>query len=127
MRRLTHSPRAMPRVQAVCPKRVTTGSVSTSISLAEPLPELLGLPRFFKAGPARFWQAGAAEADPNATVYQLEPNVAGGFLSFAKVDENILLVIDREGNPLVGNANFSYTLNRIVRSGSPEAAASERQ
>jgi hypothetical protein len=59
------------------------------------------------------------KSDPNATVYQLEPRVEGGFLSFAKVDDNILLVIDREGNPLVGNANYSYTLNRIVRSGKP--------
>ena len=53
--------------------------------------------------------------DPNAEVYQLDPDAAQGFLSFLKADENILFFLDRDRNLLVGNARFSYTLNRVNR------------
>lgn len=53
--------------------------------------------------------------DPNAVVYQLDPDNAQGFLSFFKADENILLFLDKDRNPLVGNSRFSYTLNRTNR------------
>jgi hypothetical protein len=53
--------------------------------------------------------------DPNAVVFQLDPEDAGGFLSFQKVDENILFFLDKERNLLVGNSQFSYTLNRFEK------------
>jgi hypothetical protein len=51
--------------------------------------------------------------DPNAVVYQLEPDNPQGFLSFVKADDNILLFLDKEKKLLVGNSQFSYTLNRV--------------
>jgi hypothetical protein len=50
--------------------------------------------------------------DPNAVVYQLDPDNPKGFFSFVQADENILLFLDKERNLLVGNSRFSYTLNR---------------
>ena len=57
----------------------------------------------------------STKSDREVTIYRLEPTGEGGFLAFMKVDENILLVVDREERPGVGNGEFSYTLNRIVR------------
>ena len=54
-------------------------------------------------------------ANPRAIVYQLDPDSTGAFLSFLKVDDNVLLFLGRDGDPLVGNIYFSYALNRIVK------------
>ena len=53
--------------------------------------------------------------DPNAIVYQLDPDAPPGFLSFLKADDNVLLFLGKDGNPLVGNIHFSYTLNRAIK------------
>lgn len=53
--------------------------------------------------------------DPEAVVFQLDPDEPKGFLSFQKADENILLFLDGDRRPLVGNSRFSYTLNRSTR------------
>ena len=53
-----------------------------------------------------------AKEDPDAVVYRLDPDDAQGFLSFLKADDNILLFLDKDGELLVGNEKFSYTLNR---------------
>jgi hypothetical protein len=50
--------------------------------------------------------------DPNAVVYQLDPDDPKGFLSFLKADDNILFFLDKNRELLVGNERFSYTLNR---------------
>ena len=50
--------------------------------------------------------------DPNAVVVQLDPDKSERFLSFQKADENILLFLGNDRELLVGNENFSYTLNR---------------
>ena len=55
------------------------------------------------------------KTDPKATVCQLQLPNPEGFLSLLKVDENILFLLGKDGRPLVGNIEFSYTLNRIVR------------
>ena len=49
--------------------------------------------------------------DPEAIVFQLdlEPNT---FLYLLKGDENVLFILDKKKNFLIGNANHSYTLNR---------------
>lgn len=52
--------------------------------------------------------------DPNAVVYQLDPDDPKGFLSFLKADENILFFLDKNRDLLIGNAQFSFTLNRVV-------------
>jgi NlpE N-terminal domain len=50
--------------------------------------------------------------DPEAVVYQL--NHAGGVpLFFYRGDENILFFLDQEKKLMIGNKDFSYTLNRI--------------
>ena len=48
----------------------------------------------------------------NAVVYQLDPDKPQGSLFLLKADSNILFFLDRDRNFLVGNSNFSYTLNR---------------
>lgn len=53
--------------------------------------------------------------DPGAMVYQL--NMDGGAPIFLQVlDNNILYFLDKEKKLLVGNRDFSYTLNRVKRS-----------
>jgi hypothetical protein len=52
------------------------------------------------------------ETDPNAIIYLLEPTQTEAELSLLKGDENILFFMDGHRKPLVGHAEFSYTLNR---------------
>ena len=54
-------------------------------------------------------------ADPNATVYQLDGSGSEPPMMLLKADENVLLFLDRGKQPLIGNLDFSYTLNRIVK------------
>lgn len=53
-----------------------------------------------------------AKIDPDADVYQLHLENGQQPVSFLKADENHLFLPDRDGNLLVGNALFSYTLSR---------------
>ncbi len=46
-------------------------------------------------------------------IYQLKDDKGNGFLYLLQLDENILVFTDKEGNLLVGDQDFSYTLNRI--------------
>jgi hypothetical protein len=45
-------------------------------------------------------------------IYRLNDEQGNGFLYFLKPDANILMFIDANGKLLVGNEDFSYTLNR---------------
>jgi hypothetical protein len=47
-------------------------------------------------------------------IYQLNDENGNGFLYLLKPDEHILIFTDVNGNVLVGNEDFSYTMNRIV-------------
>ncbi len=49
--------------------------------------------------------------DPHAIVFQLDldPNT---FLYLLKGDENVLFILDKKKNFMIGNADHSYTLNR---------------
>jgi hypothetical protein len=49
--------------------------------------------------------------DPRATVFQLDLDVNTS-LFLLKGDNNVLFILDKNKNFLVGNADFSYTLNR---------------
>ena len=50
-------------------------------------------------------------ADPRATVFQLKLDATTS-LFLLKGDENVLFILDKNKNFLIGNAKFSYTLNR---------------
>ena len=45
------------------------------------------------------------------TIYQLHDEKGNGFLYFLKLDEHLLVFTDAGGKLLVGNEDFSYTLN----------------
>jgi hypothetical protein len=45
------------------------------------------------------------------TIYQLNDDNGNGFLYLLKLDEHILVFIDAQGKLLVGDGDFSYTLN----------------
>ena len=52
-----------------------------------------------------------AQSQPGAlSVIRLESSA-----TFVQADDDVLLFADRQGNPLVGNASFSYTLDRRTR------------
>lgn len=51
--------------------------------------------------------------NPNAVVYQIDLDNPRSSLFLFKADENILLFLDDDSNLMVGNADFSYTLNRV--------------
>jgi hypothetical protein len=53
--------------------------------------------------------------DPNAIVYQIDPDKPGYSLRLLKGDDNVLFFLDKAGNPMVGNDKFCYTLNRELR------------
>jgi hypothetical protein len=50
--------------------------------------------------------------DPQAVVYQLAPTQKEAGLHLLKGDDNVLFFLDADRKPLVGHADFSYTLNR---------------
>jgi hypothetical protein len=53
------------------------------------------------------------QSDPQATVYQLNPDDPQTTVSFLKVNENMLHILSSEKTLLVGNGAWAYTLNRM--------------
>ena len=51
-------------------------------------------------------------SDPDAIIYQLDPDKPKESILLLRADGNVLFFLDKKRNPLVGNAEFSYTLNR---------------
>ena len=51
---------------------------------------------------------------PGATIFQLDLG-KGTFLFLLKGDDNVLFILDRNKNFLIGNADHSYTLNRVKK------------
>jgi len=49
---------------------------------------------------------------PNATVFELEAASGHEAIRLMKADDNIMFFVRRDGRLMVGNADFSYTLNR---------------
>jgi len=49
--------------------------------------------------------------DPKAIVFKLDLS-QHTFLYLLKGDDNVLFILDKNKNFLIGNANFSYTMNR---------------
>ena len=50
--------------------------------------------------------------DPNATVYRLDASAPREFQAYWAIDQNILFILDKDLNPKVGTAGWSYVLNR---------------
>lgn len=76
--------------------------------------ELIGFARERGAPREGKWSItkGTAE-DPEATVYKLESVNGKPALYFQKADGNILYFLDAGKKLMVGNYEFSYTLNRV--------------
>ena len=62
------------------------------------------------------------KTNPNAVVYQLDaakstypPAAHDGPILLLKADANVLFFIGKDGNLLIGNEDFSYTLNRDAK------------
>src|SRR5262245_2867068 len=49
---------------------------------------------------------------PNAVIYELEAASGHGVIRLFKADDNIMVFVGQDGRLMVGNADFSYTLNR---------------
>ena len=66
------------------------------------------------------WAIGrGTAADPKAVVFELAASETQASILLLQGDDDVLFFLDRERKPLVGHADFSYTLNR--RSASPVA------
>lgn len=50
--------------------------------------------------------------DPTAMVYQFHADIPQGSISFMAVDNNVLLLLDPRLHVMVGDASWSYVLNR---------------
>lgn len=50
---------------------------------------------------------------PNAVVYQLDPDTAGVSISFLRVNDNLLHLLDTKQHLMIGTGAWSYTLNKI--------------
>lgn len=60
------------------------------------------------------WSLGKGSADdPDATVFQLNLGRNRPPLLLAQGDRNVLFFLNKNREPLIGNADFSYTLNRV--------------
>jgi hypothetical protein len=67
----------------------------------------------FKQGPRQgTWTlTRGTPQDPEAVVYRLAPSETQRELLLLKGDDGVLFFLDRERRPMVGHADFSYTLN----------------
>lgn len=68
--------------------------------------------------------------DPNAVVYRLTDEASGRSATFAKIGDNLIHLLNDDRSLAVGNASWSYTLNRtpsvrgVVAGGQPAADTS---
>lgn len=72
---------------------------------------------FYRANPRKgTWQIiKGTQADPQATVFQLNSDKPNETIYLLKGDDNVLFFLDKNKNFLVGTEFCSYTLNRAVR------------
>ena len=55
---------------------------------------------------------GEVEGYPDAVVYELVSSTPGEFESFWAINDDLLLILDEDGKPRVGDAGFGYLLSR---------------
>lgn len=53
--------------------------------------------------------------DPEAIVYQLNSNDSKNSLRFVKISDNLIHLLDKDDQLMIGNAQFSYTLNKVKK------------
>ena len=53
-----------------------------------------------------------AKTNPEAIIYQLDPDKPDESISFLVGDENVLFFLDKKNQLFTGNSDFSFTLNR---------------
>ncbi len=58
-------------------------------------------------------------SNPNAVIYQLDPDKPSESVAFLKINHSLLHLLDRDGRLMVGNAGWSYTLNLTDPRGEP--------
>ncbi len=58
-------------------------------------------------------------ANTDAVIYQLDPDKPAESMSFLLADENVMLFLDKNQRLLVGNYEFSYTLDKRATSQDP--------
>ena len=71
--------------------------------------KVLGTPWRKEGGRTGNWKIIAGKK--GQTIYQLNHDNGNGFLYLLKLDEHIVVFTDAQGKLLVGNEDFSYTLN----------------
>ncbi|HUG41648.1 MAG TPA: hypothetical protein VMM12_14260 [Longimicrobiales bacterium] len=54
-------------------------------------------------------------SQPDAVVYRLFTDLPVGSIALLRIDANILLLLDGDRRPMVGDASWSYTLSRTNR------------
>jgi len=52
-------------------------------------------------------------ANPSAIIYRLDPDKPTESISFIRLNENLLHLLDDHGQLMIGNGAWSYTLSRI--------------
>lgn len=52
------------------------------------------------------------KTNPEAVVYQLNPDRPALFLSFVKMDDNVIHLLYTDKSLMIGNAGYSYTFNK---------------
>jgi hypothetical protein len=61
-----------------------------------------------------YWRVATSGGAQRArTVYHLTPAGPGGALSLLSIDDKVLLLLEPDGEVLVGDASWSYALNRV--------------
>ncbi len=72
--------------------------------------KLLGTPYRVEGGRRGYWKI--ATGKDGQIIYQLYDESGKPFINLLKLDEGVLIFTDAKGNLLVGDQDFSYTLNR---------------
>ncbi|MEZ4904293.1 MAG: hypothetical protein R2822_22350 [Spirosomataceae bacterium] len=59
------------------------------------------------------WAIGkGTKTNPEAIIYQLNPDQAEKSMSFVKMDDNVIHLLYNDGSLMIGNAGHSYTFNK---------------
>jgi NlpE-like protein len=62
------------------------------------------------------WQISkGSKNNSSAVIYQLDPDKPEKSISFIKLSEGILHLLDNEKRLMIGTAGFSYTLNKVTK------------
>ncbi len=72
--------------------------------------KIRGTPWYKEGGKTGNWKI--TQGKQGRIIYQLNDDKENGFVYLLKLDEHILVFTDAEGKLLVGDEDFSYTLNR---------------